>query len=207
MKRIFLSLLLILFSVVAWPQAPLSKTEIHSKLQSYLTQYPQAQLRDVYKTCFQDFFGPGHLLADTTAAYDYLHSELATTTIFGGPLYEPTGYQGNYYRVNILLVSQGTIPIPLFMNAFIRSANQSHSISVSEWTLLWRDIESVLKSIMPWNESCQADATQIHAMLSKQQYMCHHSPRFNTTYNFHYRIIRKDIFEQELLPLIVSKKI
>lgn len=202
MKRIFLSLLLIVASSILFAQTPNNQMEIRNTLHLYLQQYPQAQLRDVYKTCFQDIFGPGHILSDTIAATKYLRSELVETKVYGGPLFEPTGCQGNYYRVNILLVANGTIPLEKFMNAFIRSANGTTQISIEDWAKLWSDVESILKSFMQWNKQNQFDSEFIKDMFQQNQYMCHHSPLFNATYNFHYRIIRKDIFINEILPLI-----
>ena len=39
-------------------------------------QYPKATLQDVYKTCYQDYFGAEHLVRDTASARFYLHQEL-----------------------------------------------------------------------------------------------------------------------------------
>jgi hypothetical protein len=41
-----------------------------------LKYYPEARLRDIYKNFFQDAFGPGHLIPDTTHAGNYLNYEL-----------------------------------------------------------------------------------------------------------------------------------
>ena len=40
------------------------------------TQYPLATLQDIYKTCYQDFFGAEHLMNDTAAARYYINYEL-----------------------------------------------------------------------------------------------------------------------------------
>ena len=40
-------------------------------------QYPAATLQDLYKSCYQDFFGAEHLVGDTAAARHYLHEELS----------------------------------------------------------------------------------------------------------------------------------
>ena len=202
MKRICLSILLIFFSIVAFPQSLHQDVISNKVLQGYLIQYPQAQLCDVYKSCFQDYFGPGHLLSDIFKTMSYLDKELKETKIFGGPLYELTLGEGNYYRVNILLVANETIPYKLFIDAFVRSANMAKSVSVKEWTSRWNKIESNLFKIMEQDDLNMNDSKKIHEMLNEGHYMFHHSPRFNATYNFHYRIIHKDIFEKEILPLI-----
>ena len=40
------------------------------------TQYPMATLQDIYKTCYQDYFGAEHLVSDTASARLYLQREL-----------------------------------------------------------------------------------------------------------------------------------
>ncbi len=42
--------------------------------------YPKSTLKDLYKNFFQDKFGPGHIISDTTAAGDYLRRELVSYT-------------------------------------------------------------------------------------------------------------------------------
>ncbi len=82
---------------------------ISEALDYEMTHYPASQYRDVYKNFMQDFFGPGHLLADTAASGRYLRQELAEEGPFEGPLYEKTGYKGNFYRVNLSLIKGGTL--------------------------------------------------------------------------------------------------
>lgn len=57
---------------------------ISEALDYQLANYPASQYRDVYKNFMQDFFGPGHILADTAASGKYLRHELAED----GPLSE-----------------------------------------------------------------------------------------------------------------------
>ncbi|MBR5440515.1 MAG: hypothetical protein IKV37_03025, partial [Prevotella sp.] len=43
-----------------------------------LSGYPESRLIDLYKSCFQDFMGPEHLISDTQSAKAYLDEELTT---------------------------------------------------------------------------------------------------------------------------------
>ena len=58
--------------------------------------YPKSTLKDLYKNFFQDKFGPGHIISDTTAAGNYLRRELASYTECTGEIAEPTGWEGNF---------------------------------------------------------------------------------------------------------------
>ena len=49
---------------------------IHQMCEEIHTQYPMATLQDVYKTCYQDYFGAEHLVKDTASARQYLQKEL-----------------------------------------------------------------------------------------------------------------------------------
>lgn len=45
----------------------------------------------------------------------------------------------------------------------------------------------------------------ISEILRQGKYVMHHSREFNETYDLYYRIIDKQLFEKELLPLITIK--
>lgn len=179
-----------------------SDKEIETLLQNYLIQYPQAQICDIYKSCFQDYFGPGHIISDTAASANYLRNEMSAVKSFGGPLYEPTGIHGNYYRVNISVVAEGTVPFDLMISALHRSAEGTNPRNIEIWHQQWNRILYRLQGILPWTEERKADSSAIEDMLSNGKYVMHHSPQYNEAYNFHYRIIRKDIFELEIKPLL-----
>ena len=66
--------------------------KIRQSVERQLELYPESTLRDLYKNFFQDRFGPGHIIADNTAADRYLRYELNTAEGFEGLDYEPTGY-------------------------------------------------------------------------------------------------------------------
>lgn len=40
-----------------------------------MQNYPKSTLKDLYKNFFQDKFGPGHIISDTTAAGNYLRRD------------------------------------------------------------------------------------------------------------------------------------
>jgi len=52
----------------------------------------------------------------------------------------------------------------------------------------------------------RADRERIFRQLNGGDPVVHHSKRFNDNYSVHYRIISREIFEKELLPLIETGK-
>lgn len=172
------------------------------KLQAYMDRYPQSQLRDVYKFCFQDVFGVEHLLTDSLGAVRYIEYELAhaDSADWQQPLfYYPTGLNGNYIRVDINYIRQGIIPMGVFVSAMLRSAQRDEGIPLEQWRAQWAQIEACTRQLSPMPGNWEADSAAIAQMLSEGHYALHHSALFNATYRQHYRIVRSDIFTYELL--------
>lgn len=168
--------------------------------------YPQSTLKDLYKNFFQDKFGPGHLIADTAAAGNYIRRELASFTTSDGLLLEPTGWEGRFYRVNLSLLKDGTIPYAAFFDAFIRSVNSIDPIPVAAWHIEWREIERIISGMELNLPNYEADRDSIEEKLSFGEYVGHHSEQFEKHYSPHYRIISKEIFDAELRPYLDKAK-
>lgn len=175
---------------------------VRSAVERQMQRYPKSTLKDLYKNFFQDKFGPGHLIGDTATAGNYLRKELASYTVVSGEVAEPTGWEGNFLRVNLSVIKTGQIPYPIFFDAFVRSVNGISTMPVSEWQKEWEQIEAVIRSMNLSLPDYEADRKEIDDRLNKGEYVGHHSRVFEDTYTPHYRIIRKDIFENELKPLL-----
>lgn len=198
----------ILFAVAAMVllfscnQANPTHTKIRQSVERQLELYPESTLRDLYKNFFQDRFGPGHIIADNTAADRYLRYELNAAEGFEGLDYEPTGYEGRFYRVNLGVIADGRVPYEKYFDAFVRSVNGIKPISIEQWRTEWHEIDSVIMSMGLQLENFSADRAEIKALIDGGDYVMHHSQRFNDHYQPHYRIIERTIFENEILPLL-----
>ena len=168
--------------------------------------YPASQLRDVYKNFMQDFFGPGHILNDTAASSKYLRSELAETKQFDGPDYEPTGFRGNFYRVNIGLIADGTISYDTFFDTFVNSVQGITPPDSAYWMNVWDSVDTQIGN-MGWKfENEEADRAALKEQFSKGNFIVHHSKAYNDAVNFHYRIISRDNFEKIIFPLLQNRQ-
>ena len=198
----------ILFAVAAMVllfscnQANPTHTKIRQSVERQLELYPESTLRDLYKNFFQDRFGPGHIIADNSAADRYLRYELNAAEGFEGLDYEPTGYEGRFYRVNLGVIADGRVPYEKYFDAFVRSVNGIKPISIEQWRTEWHEIDSVIMSMGLQLENFSADRAEIKALIDGGDYVMHHSQRFNDHYQPHYRIIERTIFENEILPLL-----
>lgn len=181
---------------------PLSVDKIKEAVERQLRDYPKSTLQDLYKSFFQDRFGPGHLVNDTSTAGNYLRYELNNSESFHERYYEPTGYESNYYRVNLSVLKENKISYQKYFDAFLRSVEKIDLDAISEWKEEWSEIESVINSMNLDLENFEEDLEMIHSVLEQGKYAVHHSEIYNSEYQPHYRIIEKKIFEEEILPLI-----
>ncbi len=174
-------------------------------VQAYMTRFPQSQLRDLYKFCFQGVFGLEHLMRDSLGAASYIERELASadSADWQRPLFHyPVGIDGDFVRVDLNYVRQGVIPASTLVSAMLHSGKAVDDRLFEEWKKQWADIMESIVNVQPRPLNIEEDARLIDSLLAEGQYAWHHSKLFNETYRQHYRIIRRDVFEQELLPLI-----
>ncbi len=200
-KKILIAIIGFLLPLVAVAQK-VDHENVKVAVQRIMNDYPQSTLQDIYKSFFQEKFGPEHIISDTIAAKKYLLTELNRSDIDTVVVLEPTGINGNYIRVGLGAIKSGKVDVALFLSAFIRSANVSDRSTVKQWTDEWSEILSVVDSIDMYIANYEVDKSAINKVLEEGRYVMHHSQQYREAYNPHYRIIKKEIFEKEILPLL-----
>lgn len=203
MQRLVNTLLLLIAFVCAHAQTKcVDAANVRSAVERMIADYPHTTLQDIYKSFFQDNFGPGHAVPDSAQAAAWLRGELAKVERLDVQLYEPTGYNGNYYRVSLAAVASGKLRQDALLSAFLRSVRAVQPGEVDAWVQEWAQIEGIIATMELSLPNYDADAKTIAAMLAEGHYAVHHSNLYNEHYVPHYRIIAKDIFEKEILPLL-----
>lgn len=168
---------------------------IEKAVQFELDHYPEARLRDIYKNFFQDAYGPGHLIPDTTHAGSYLNYELQQT--IGDTLkWQPLGPANDYYRINLRLVKEGIIPRSVLLEAMVESAVLARNPDIETWKKEWQDVMAVIEKMNLQLADYESDKKAIEALLAEDEYVMHHSEHYNTTYKRHYRIVHKTVFNR-----------
>ena len=171
-----------------------------SAIERQLTTYPESTLQDIYKSFYQEHFGPGHIISDTASARRYLMKELSKMGETQSPYYEPTGSQGDYVRVYLSAVADSLITAEQLLDAFVRSANSRQEPTVS-WLEKWEAIVSIIQANKMELEGVETDLPLLTEAARNHQAM-HHSRRYNEVYHPHYRIVERSIFESELKPTL-----
>lgn len=183
-----------------------TRERIRQSVERQMERYPHSTLRDLYKNYFQDRFGPGHIIADEKAADNYLRYELENAATMEGDDYEPTGYEERFMRVNLSVIADGRVPYDKYLNAFVRSVNGIEPITVEQWREEWKVIDEVINEMNLNLPDYEANRAEIWALLERGEYVMHHSKLFEQHYDPHYRIIEREIFQREILPLIEQKR-
>ena len=169
---------------------------MHSAIERQLVTYPESTLQDIYKSFYQEHFGPGHIISDTASARRYLMRELSEMGETQSPYFEPTGSQGDYVRVYLSAVSDSLITAEQILDAFVRSANSRQEPTVS-WMEKWEAIISIIQANKIELEDFETDLPLLTEAARNNQAV-HHSRRYNVAYHPHYRIVERSIFEIEL---------
>jgi hypothetical protein len=166
--------------------------------------YPESRLQDIYKSFYQDHFGPGHLITDTATVRYYLYSELSENDVSYPFYYEPTGCEGRFVRVFLSAVSDSLVSAEELLDAFIRSANEFKEPE-TEWVNEWAEIVRTIRENEISVEGFDVDEPLLTEAAQDNQ-AAHHSRAYNAAYHPHYRIVRRDIFEKEIKPKLEGKK-
>jgi hypothetical protein len=200
-KNLYLILLVFIFSC-----SESFEKEVTSAVQKQINTYPESRLQDLYKNFFQDRYGPGHLISDSTMAGEYLRQELESYASMNDyPMIELIGWEGNFYRVSTDILKMDLVPYSVYLEAFIESANTTPETPIDEWKIEWNKILSVIDKMDLKLTDYESDKVKIQKLLDAGEYAVHHSEAFEAAYQPHYRIIKKEIFLEKIKPLLENQ--
>lgn len=161
-----------------------------------MATYPESTLQDIYKSFYQDHFGPGHLISDTAMVRDYLYSELSANDITSPVNFEPTGSEGRYVRVYLSAIADSLITAEALLNAFIQSANAVQPPE-TEWITEWGNIVKIIRENKIKVNGFEEDVDKL-TEAARQNQAIHHSRAYNAAYHPHYRIVERQILDEIL---------
>ena len=175
-----------------------------SILLEQIKNHPNQTLQDVYKSCYQDEYGPGHLISNESSAINSLLLEINTMEKDYNPitLIEQTGINGNYLRVDLTLVRDGIIPFFILFRALTISATIGKQKSDENWSEIWTEIvEEIINEDLKF-ENFEEDLDFLNKTSKSGDKVVHHSDMYENVYHPHYRIIEKNAFEKFIKPFI-----
>lgn len=200
MRKVYVTLVLAMMCFFVTAQT-LTEREIIMSVSRMQARYPRITMCDIYKSFFQDYFGPGHIINSKEKAEAYLKSELERTDSMSVRI-EPTGAAGNFMRVDVFYIKKGTVSMDLYLDCLMRSVVVVDSAMTEQWLKNWELMQQVIERNGMKIENYEKDKIFINERIANGIYEMNHSRLFNELYHPHYRIIRRDIWEKELKPLI-----
>ena len=203
MKKILYILIIGLISGCA-------KDSVRICIENQLKEFPESRVQDIYKSFCQDNLGPEHLIPNPDAARNYMTSELEEyrqdleAGLYTIPTlrYYPVGDEGNYVRVDLSVILDGLIGPEEYLDAFVRSANSGIKKSYEQWKKKWAEVERCIRKHYYYIPDAEKNLAAIDSLVKANNLIIHHSDTFVEIYHPHYRIIAKDVFENEILPLL-----
>jgi len=193
MKTIFPLLVIVLLISSCIRNAHDSKhTEIKETIVEIMEAYPSSTLIDLYKAFYQDHFGPGHLLADTAAAWNYFIYELQEMKSYGRYTAEPCGMGVNFVRVPMDIVKDSLIDEETYFMAFLQSSGSFTSPDIDKWRHDWDGLALYIEEMNLDLPDFEEDKNFLKTMLEGGETMVHHSEIYRLAYHPHYRIMTLD---------------
>lgn len=165
-------------------------------VEGQISQYPESTLKDIYKSFFQDEFGPGHLLTEVSAARRYFDYELSQMTSKGYYTEEACGLGKSFCRLSMDMVVDGLMDADDFFNAFLESSKGFKLPDIAVWKIKWEKISADMLTLCDRIKNFDEDMTDIAEMLKRGEYVIHHSRRYLELYDPHYRIIKRGMLIQ-----------
>jgi len=193
MNRLFLPIILCLLLAGCCTD----RLTVQQAVEQQMRWFPQSTMQDIYKFFYQDRFGPGHMISDTAAAREYLQYELtqvAADTDSYAPPCEELGARGAYVRVHLWCVRENMLTEQQLLDAFIRSATPAKQPRRT-WAEEWQHIARVAQES---GMACTEEESHLLMQAAQCNRAVHHSDAYRQAYRPHYRIVRRDIFEEEL---------
>ena len=202
MKYIFL--FIFIFALLTIKSYSYSSYKNLSILLKQIENHPKQTLQDVYKSCYQDEYGPGHLIPNETTAINSLLQEINSIEEDYNPitLFEETGLNGNYLRVDLTLIQKEVVPFFVLFRALIISANIGSQKTDDDWSNIWTEIVDEIRNSTLTFENFEEDVVRLDEISKSKDKVVHHSELYENTYHPHYRIIEKSVFEKYIKPFI-----
>lgn len=158
---------------------------IQNAVTRLLATYPESSLIDLYKSFFQDEYGPGHLLEDPSRARRYFEKELETMKSNHRACIEACGVGKNYVRVPMDLILDGIVSKEHYWELFVASAQAAKPVTLPAWITTWKGIEThIPKTLQTYHQDTQI----IAELFKKGEYVLGHSDEYRAHYDPHYRL-------------------
>lgn len=162
-------------------------------LQAHMARYPAMEVADVYKLLHQATFGPGHAVASTKAAREWLEQEAGQVPPLSAtawPLVESVHPEGHVVRVHLLPYLAHGGELKWLLEAFVRSADALRG-DPAVMAARWRVFADLCALGGPLAGEFPAREIRLFgaARAAERWPAVQHSPAYNAAYTPSYRVL------------------
>jgi hypothetical protein len=172
-----------------------NKKSIIEAVENELGIHPRATLIDLYKFFMQGYWGPGHLIRQRSKLIETIEDEYKQAGRFDVVLWQATGYEKKFFRINLSLVRDGRLTAQALADAVIESSQQSVQFHPQKWARDWVDILMVIEERGAALTNFEEDKRIIAERLAREKVLMHHSQQYRRLYHPHYRLVSRKNFE------------
>lgn len=167
----------------------MNQKELYDILSLHVNLYPQMEPIDVIKLLYQNEFGGGHLIKDSSSSLSYLKKEYeATIKDKNSPLFIDIG--NNIVRINLSAIDFYGISVEKLNELFVYSSNKVKG-SIDSFKEKIEYVKHLAKDSF-FNFSYDDFITLLDKYEKANYPMVSHSETFKELYKPAYRIIIKD---------------
>ena len=113
--------------------------------------------------------GAEHLVTNSEVANYYVQKELSEmdTAAYVQGFLEPCGLYGNYMRVPLAFVKDGTVPADSLVSWFVQSSGAEPPHTLEEWMARWDKIERIIDQMDLQLPEYESDKATIRAIFEQ----------------------------------------
>lgn len=160
----------------------------------HLQTYPQMQIQDVYKLCYQAAMGNAHHAVDASSVRNYLHTEFGQIEPDPDqPLFEKISPPNDVVRLNLRSFKAGEGDLDHLYQVMIQSSAMFEP-SLVQLMVYWQWFEKMtMENSIPFSPTAIKEFTA--EIQSRQFPAVHHSAVYRESYRPAYRVILKDLID------------
>jgi len=170
----------------------LNTKDILYAVEEELRQHPYLEPVDLYKLCYQAWFGPAHIVTDKTAVIASITAEIMSIQSVYHPFIQDIGNKEGFWRFSLgcfadLDAQTLSTKADILAEIMLLSAPMGRSdMSIAQ---LWPIVFPLVRELFPSNPEAWK---QVNALAAKEL-LPHHSERYIKEYDPHYRVIHPNL--------------
>jgi len=161
----------------------------------YKLHYPHAEVQDLYKTLYQEHFGPGHIIPSRVRAQERLEAEIQRMSSGGDEaLFSYCGPSRSMIQLNLRPALAAGISADTILMLMFESMERLHTDTVA-FLQVWDHARSLARDgILPWGEQ---EFEEFESQLPPSGLaVIHHSVRYMENYAPAYRVVLTEVFNE-----------